>query len=467
LYIWDGGAWIDQGRFIGDTGPTGATGPSVTGPTGPQGFGSQIKGYYNDYAEFAAGAGASSADIGDFYVIYEEDTIYIYTENNGWIEAGALIGTTGPTGPQSTVVGPTGPTGPAVTGPTGPQGTAIRLLGSVANAGLLPTGSNEFNDAYSAENDGDLYVWNGSNWYNAGQIVGPTGPTGPGITGPTGPASTQQGPTGPTGPIGVTGPRGGVLYALTSTGEGGAYNVETLVGDNPTLTVVRGERVYFDVSQVATTNPFALRLTQFSASTVPGTSNNSPTTGRTGASPDTLIIYEVPLNAPSQIVYVDVSDTNISGVIDVVDKIGPTGPTGGAGPVGAPTTTSYVPVAGGITGTASTYGTYVKYGQNVVFTARIIYSGASFGASQLTATLPLLTDSLVAVTVAGFLDLAVPQGAGRYEIVGVAQSEGSATLNLFYKGTNGILTALTGTAPVTLTNTAAIYLTGAYVSVAE
>jgi hypothetical protein len=96
------------------------------------------------------------------------------------------------------------------TGPTGAQGTAIRLIGSVANFADLPSSDNTVNDAYIVQSEGDLYIWDGATWNNAGQIVGPTGPTGPGVTGPTGatgPGSTVEGPTGPTGPA-VTGPTG-------------------------------------------------------------------------------------------------------------------------------------------------------------------------------------------------------------------------------------------------------------------
>lgn len=116
-----------DGIPAGPTGPTGATGPTgpqgVTGPTGPDG-----------------GTGPT----GD-------------------------PGATGPTGPQ----GPLGLTGP--TGPTGPQGTDIHFKGSVATFGDLPSSGNTVNDAWIVDADGDLYVWSGSSWTNAGQIVGPTG----------------------------------------------------------------------------------------------------------------------------------------------------------------------------------------------------------------------------------------------------------------------------------------------------
>ena len=122
-------------------------------------------------------------------------------------------GITGPTGAQG-VTGPTGPTGATgetgptgsqgVTGPTGAQGVAVDLIGSVALVANLPSTGNAVNDAYIVDEDGDLYVWNGTSWYSAGQIVGPQGPVGP--TGPTGAASTVTGPTGPSGVISVTGP---------------------------------------------------------------------------------------------------------------------------------------------------------------------------------------------------------------------------------------------------------------------
>jgi len=117
------------------------------------------------------------------------------------LQTGAT-GSTGATGATGSV-GPTGPTG--ATGATGPQGVGINLIGSVATVGALPAVGLAINDAYIVDADGDLYIWDGSVWYSAGQIVGATGPTGPqGNTGPTGPT----GDTGPTGATGATGPTG-------------------------------------------------------------------------------------------------------------------------------------------------------------------------------------------------------------------------------------------------------------------
>ena len=110
---------------------------------------------------------------------------------------------TGAQGPQ----GETGPQGPA--GPQGPQGTSISVKASVATVEELPSAGNSANDARIVEADGDLYVWGGSSWTSAGQIVGPQGAQGPqGPQGATGADSTVAGPTGPQGPQGPAGPTG-------------------------------------------------------------------------------------------------------------------------------------------------------------------------------------------------------------------------------------------------------------------
>ena len=465
------GATGDEGP-VGPVGVTGATGPIVTGPAGPQGFGSQAQGFYNTFAEFNAAAGATPGTIGDFYVIYEEDTIYLYTEDNGWAEAGALIGPLGPTGPS----GPFGPTGPAVTGPTGPigpQGTSINVIGSVTTAANLPLSENTTNDAYIVDDNGDLYIWDGSNWNTVGQIVGPTGATGPSVTGPTG-ATGVQGPAstipGPQGGVGPTGPKGGVTYVLSSTGEGGSFTVDGVIGNNPNLTVVRGETAFIDVSGVEFTNSLALRLFSGSTSAVPGTTNNSTSAGRNLTSTDTVIVYDVPLDAPGQIIYQDVTDLFIAGVIDVVDKIGPTGPTGVAGPAGTPELVVYSPVIDG-TGVAfggtPANGVYTKYGYLVNFESFVSFSTFSnFGTGQYSLTLPILPSSSSGADYVfnGYLDI---DGTILYKIVGVPESLGSATLGLFYLGTDGRLTALTGSAPDSITTSSTLSIVGSYIASEE
>jgi len=204
-------------------GPTGPTGPSVTGPTGPGGptgvsfagitsssnltIGTGIRNFIvNTVGAYAIGTRArlaSQAVPSNFM----EGIITVISGTSFTISVDKIFGTGNTYNSWNLVIGG-GELGP--TGPTGAQGTSITLRGSVATSSQLPLTGNAVNDAYIVDNEGDLYVWNGTAWTNVGQIVGPTGPAGPGVTGPTGstgPASTVTGPTGPTGP-GVTGPAG-------------------------------------------------------------------------------------------------------------------------------------------------------------------------------------------------------------------------------------------------------------------
>jgi hypothetical protein len=87
------------------------------------------------------------------------------------------------------------------------------MRASVATVAALPSVGNTVNDGRIVDADGNLYIWTGSSWSDAGQIVGPQGETGP--TGPTGAASTV---TGPTGAQGATGPTGAVGPALNILG---------------------------------------------------------------------------------------------------------------------------------------------------------------------------------------------------------------------------------------------------------
>jgi len=143
--------------------------------------------------------------------------------------------TTGAQGPQGEV----GPQGPA--GPTGPQGTSINVKASVATVSLLPATGNSANDARIVDADGDLYIWGGSSWTSAGQIVGPQGPQGiQGVAGPTGPtgatgATGPQGLKGDTGATGATGPQGlkgdtGETGATGATGSQGAQGIQGIQG---------------------------------------------------------------------------------------------------------------------------------------------------------------------------------------------------------------------------------------------
>ncbi|HEY2309456.1 MAG TPA: hypothetical protein VGI05_26560 [Streptosporangiaceae bacterium] len=147
-------------------------------------------------------------------------------------------GPAGATGPAGTpgaagATGATGPAGPA--GPTGPQGqagTGINFKGSVAAVGDLPATGNNQGDAYTVLASGDLYVWEGTSWVNAGPFQGPAGPAGAagpqGAAGATGPAG-PQGPTGAQGPQGSTGPAGPPGLPSTTGAGSNAFGPGTIL----------------------------------------------------------------------------------------------------------------------------------------------------------------------------------------------------------------------------------------------
>lgn len=88
-------------------------------------------------------------------------------------------------------VGPQGPKGPqGEKGEQGNDGTSLNILGTKESEADLPL-SAEKNDAYLI--NGEMRVFNGTNWNNAGRIQGPQGP---------------QGPVGPKGEQGDAGVRG-------------------------------------------------------------------------------------------------------------------------------------------------------------------------------------------------------------------------------------------------------------------
>ena len=156
-------------------------------------------------------------------------------------------GQVGPQGPQG-IQGPQGVQGiqgdQGIQGNTGAQGTAgnsITLLGSYADlaafnagAGSLP-GAN-IGDAWILLSDGSLMTWNGTIWFDAGDIKGPQGDQGiQGIQGVPGPQGIQgvpgiQGIQGIPGPSGTSGLETYVRYSpifqatgMTFTGSGVTY----------------------------------------------------------------------------------------------------------------------------------------------------------------------------------------------------------------------------------------------------
>jgi hypothetical protein len=97
----------------------------------------------------------------------------------------------------------------------------------------------------------------------------------------------------------------------------------------PTLTLIRGGTYIFDLSQITASYPWALRLSNGDTSVVPGTtggignggSGNDTINGVFGTSPagtvPSKIVYQVPLDAPSSIVYQCVYVSLMIGTINI------------------------------------------------------------------------------------------------------------------------------------------------------
>ena len=136
-----------------------------------------------------------------------------------------IQGVKGDTGSQ----GPKGDTG--ATGSQGPAGNSVTILGSYANyaaflAGAGGSPGTNIGDAWIILTDGSLYSWNGSIWFDAGDIQGPQGPTGP--TGPKG----DTGNTGLQGPQGIQGIQGIQGPAGVSPSTGNTLFVDAVYGDD-------------------------------------------------------------------------------------------------------------------------------------------------------------------------------------------------------------------------------------------
>lgn len=105
----------------------------------------------------------------------------------GWLNLDKLItdiagpGVPGPQGPQG-VQGIQGVQG--ATGPQGSAGNSVTILGSVADMAAFLAGPGaspgaNIGDAWILLSDGSLMSWNGTAWFDAGDIKGPPGDQGP------------------------------------------------------------------------------------------------------------------------------------------------------------------------------------------------------------------------------------------------------------------------------------------------
>ena len=215
LYVYDGKDFIDCGQLRGEKGNTGLQGPrGITGEQGPQG---------------------PSGDKGD----------------KGEQGQQGPQGADGPKGDKGEpgIQGPQGPQGDK--GETGPAGTSVSIKGQVNTTNDLNYLSGlEIGDSYTVKANGHLYVYNGTEFIDAGEIKGDKGDPGDkgekGETGEKGDTGAQgekgdkgdqgiqglQGPQGEQGPKGDTGPEGpiGPQGDKGDTGAQGEQGIQGLQG---------------------------------------------------------------------------------------------------------------------------------------------------------------------------------------------------------------------------------------------
>lgn len=209
---------VNAGEFVGPQGPKGEKGEKgdkgAAGPTGPQGPKGE-KGEKGDPGEKGVDGTVafesltpeqkeSLRGVSITAVSIDTDGNLTITFSDGDSEnVGNVIGPQGVPGPKGDKgdVGPVGPQGPqGEKGEQGKDGTSLNILGTKESEADLPL-SAEKNDAYLI--NGEMWVFDGTNWNNAGKIQGPQGPQGP--VGPQG----SKGDPGPQGVKGDPGEKGG------------------------------------------------------------------------------------------------------------------------------------------------------------------------------------------------------------------------------------------------------------------
>lgn len=197
---------VNAGEFVGPQGPKGEKGdkgdPGEKGVDGTVAFESLTP----EQKESLRGVSITAVSI-------DVDGNLTITFSDGDSEnVGNIIGPQGVPGPKGDKgdVGPVGPQGPrGEKGEQGNDGTSLNILGTKESETDLPLSAGK-NDAYLI--DGEMWVFDGTNWNNAGKIQGPQGP---------------QGPVGPQGPKGDPGPQG----VKGDPGEKGEQGVQGAKGD--------------------------------------------------------------------------------------------------------------------------------------------------------------------------------------------------------------------------------------------
>jgi hypothetical protein len=162
--------------------------------------------------------------------------------------------------------GATGATGLiGSTGARGADGTSVTIVGSVLNSAALPiryTGN--IGDGYITQDTGNLWIWTGSAWTDAGNITGPQGADG--ATGATGPQG-DPGPIIPATNYSLGSIIAGHNLAVDDTGLLSAVPVS--ISDNiPTENIVSGDMWWDSVLGRGFVNYFGWALPETSGEAI-------------------------------------------------------------------------------------------------------------------------------------------------------------------------------------------------------
>lgn len=232
---------VNAGEFVGPQGPKGEKGdkgdPGEKGVDGTVTFESLTP----EQKESLRGVSITAVSI-DI-----DGNLTITFSDGDSKNVGNIMGPQGARGPKGDRgdVGPVGPQGPrGEKGEQGNDGTSLNILGTKESEADLPL-SAEKNDAYLI--NGEMWVFDGTNWNNAGKIQGPQGPQGPvgpkGLKGDTGPQG-KQGPIGPKGEQGNTGAKGekGTVFVPSVDADGNISWSNTDGIANPRTVNIRGPK---------------------------------------------------------------------------------------------------------------------------------------------------------------------------------------------------------------------------------
>jgi hypothetical protein len=100
--------------------------------------------------------------------------------------------------------------------------------------------------------------------------------------------------------------------------DGFNYTIDGFAGNFPAITLQISTVYYFDVSEVSSEHPFALRLSDGDTTAVPGTDNNDAAGGRHQGSTNTIIQYTP--DSTGTIVYQCVNHSSMIGTINIISS---------------------------------------------------------------------------------------------------------------------------------------------------